>query len=166
VTGCWTRQRIGINGFCSGWPEVTSGVPHGSVLGYLLFTIYINDLDTGLEGSFAKYADDTKIDGTLSCNEEIRTLQMDIDRLGEWAKMWQMEFKVDKCEVMHFDRKYGKAIYYLDGERLQGSPVQRDLGVLIDESQKNSKQVQQIIKKANRMLFITKGIEYKSKEVL
>ena len=51
---------------------------------------------------------DTKIGRTVNCNEEIRTLQMDKDRLGEWANMWQMEFNVDKCEVMHFGHKNGK----------------------------------------------------------
>ena len=66
--------------------------------------------------------------------------------------MWQMEFNVDKCEVMHFGRKNGKATYYPNGERLRGAPVQRDLDVLVHESQKTSMQVQQTIKKANGML--------------
>ena len=96
-------------------------MPQALVLGPQLFTIYINDLDTEIEGSIAKFADDTKIGGTISCNEEIRTLQIDIDKLEEWAKMGQMEFNVDKCEVMHFGRQNGTVTYYLMG---------RDFGVL------------------------------------
>ena len=52
---------------------------------------------------------------------------MDIGRLGEWAKTCQMEFNVDKCEVMHFGWKNGKVTYYLNGEILWGAPMQRDL---------------------------------------
>ena len=67
---------------------------------------------------------------------------------------------MDKCEVMHFGRKNVMATYYLNGARLQGALVQRDLGVLVHESQKTSMPVKQIIKKANGMLaFIAKGIE-------
>ena len=62
------------------------------------FTIYINDLQAGTECNIAKFADDTKIGGKAGSEVDIKILQMDIDRLGEWAKIWQMEFNVDKCK--------------------------------------------------------------------
>ena len=58
--------------------------------------------------------DDTKIGGKAGSEENIKILQMDIVRLGEWAKIWQMEFNVGKCEVIHFGRKNRKANYYLN----------------------------------------------------
>ena len=94
----------------------------------------------------------------------MENLQKDLDRLGEWARKWQMEFNVGKCEVVHFGRNNGRKDYYLRGEKLQQATVQRDLGVLVHESQKPSLQV---VRKANGMLaFIARGIEYKSREVL
>ena len=79
---------MGIKGSFSGWQPVTSGVPQGSVLGLQLFTIYINDLEEGTEGTAAKFADDTKICRGTGSIEEARGLQKDLDRLGEWAKKW------------------------------------------------------------------------------
>ena len=161
------KQRVGINGSLSEWQAVTSGVPQGSVLGPQLFTIYINDLDEGIQSNISKFADDTKLGGSVNCEEDAMRMQGDLDRLGEWADAWQMKFNADKCEVIHFGSKNRKADYYLNGVKLGKGEVQRDLGVLVHQSMKVSMQVQQAVKKANGMLaFITRGIEYRSKEVL
>ena len=64
--GNWLKgrtQRVGINGCFSDWSEVTSGVPQGSILGPLLFTIYINDLEDGISSKMLKFADDSKLWG-------------------------------------------------------------------------------------------------------
>ena len=74
---------------------------------------------------------------------------------------------VDKCEVMHFGRRNQKSEYYLSGERLQVNEVHRNLGVLVHESQQASKQVQQVVQKANYILaFIAKRFEFKTRGVL
>ena len=83
---------------------MTSGVPQGLVLGPLLFVIYINDLDENLGGMVSKFADDTKIGGIVDSEEGDLGLQRDLDQLGQWADEWQMEFNLDKCEVMQFSR--------------------------------------------------------------
>ena len=134
------------------------------MLGPQLLTIYIEDLEEGTKCRVTKFADDTKMSGKAHCVEDAESLQRDLDRLSEWARIWQMEYNVGKCEVIHFGRNNSKMDYYLNGEKLQHATVQRDLGVLVHESQKLSLQV---IKKANGMLaFIAKGMEYKSREVL
>ncbi|XP_072437775.1 uncharacterized protein [Chiloscyllium punctatum] len=161
------KQRVVINGSISKWQAVTSGVPQGSVLGPQLFTIYVNDIEDGISNNISKFADDTKLGGRVKCDEDVRGLQGDLDKLGEWADAWQMQFNVDKCLVIHFGGKNRKADYYLNGIKLGKGAVQRDLGVLVHQSMKASMQVQQVVKKANSMLaFITRGIEYRSKEVL
>ena len=81
---------------------MTSGIPQGSVLGPLLFVIYINDLNENLAGMVSKFADDTKIGGTVDSEEGYLGMQRDLDQLGQWADEWQMEFNLDKCEVMYF----------------------------------------------------------------
>ena len=161
------KQRVGVNGSFSEWQAVASGVPQGSVLGPQLFTIYINDLEEGIRSNTSKFADDTKLGGSVNCEEDVRRLQGDLDRLSEWADAWQMQYNIDKCEVIHFGGKNKGADYYLNGVRLGKGEVQRDLGVLVHQSLKVGMQVQQAVKKANGMLaFITRGFQYRSKEVL
>ena len=84
----------------SKWGNVTSGVSQGSVLGPLLFIIYINDLATGINSDISKFADDTKIGKLVKNIDDARMLQDDLNRLYEWSEKWQMKFKVNKCSIM------------------------------------------------------------------
>ena len=102
------RQRVGINGVYSLWREVTSGVPQGSVLGPILFVIYINDLDSDLVSKIGKFADDTKMYKNVNCTEDAEILRNDLSVLDEWSKKWQMQLNVEKCVVMHMGRKRSK----------------------------------------------------------
>ena len=95
------RQRVIINGVTSEWTAVTSGVPQGSVLGPLLFLIYINDLDNGLISWVSKFADDTNLGINAADPEAVRNLQMDLAAIGEWSNLWQIPFNLDKCHVLH-----------------------------------------------------------------
>lgn len=82
------RQRVVLNGCCSEWQPVTSGVPQGSVLGPILFLIYINDLDLNITSTLMKLADDTKIGNKVDTSQGIQVLQNDLQLLEEWSVKW------------------------------------------------------------------------------
>ena len=161
------KQRVSINGHFSQWRVVSSGVPQGSVLGPMLFNLFINDLELGLSSEVAKFADDTKLFRVVKAREDCEALQRDLSRLEEWASMWQMRFNVAKCKVMHIGTKNPKYKYKLMGSELAETDQERDLGVMIDNSLKTSAQCATAIKKANAMLgVIRKGIENKSAGII
>ncbi len=94
------QQRVVIDGFNSEWAPVTSGVPQGSVLGPLLFIIYISDLDVELSNRYSKYADDTKFDNSVLTDEDRRSLQEDLHKISDLSDRWKKPFNVDKCQVL------------------------------------------------------------------
>ena len=79
------KQRVVLRGVSSNWQPVTIGVPQGTVLGPLLFLIYINDTDEGMEGQIIKFADDTKLYRTIRNEQDAEALQKDIDQIEQWS---------------------------------------------------------------------------------
>ena len=161
------RQRVVIRGETSDWVPVTSGVPQGSVLGPLLFIIYINDIDVGIVSRIAKFADDTKIGGNVSSPEKIEELHSDLVKIGEWSERWQMPFNLDKCKVMHIGHANPSANYTLLGSAVSSTELEKDLGVLISSDLKFSKQCIEVEKKAQRLLgYIKRQFRFRNKEIV
>ena len=146
------RQRVVVNGQTSDWAPVTSGVPQGSVLGPLLFIIYINDIDDDIVAKISKFADDTKLGINAAKAENVVHLKEDLRRLGEWSEKWQIPFNVNKCKVMHFGHRNPQAQYSLLDSVLESTDSEKDLGVVITSDLKFSRQCIEAEKKAQRML--------------
>jgi len=149
-------QRVCINGVLFGRRLVTSGVPQGSVLGPLLFLIFINDLDLGLLSSILKFADDTKVFGKVATPTERLQLQLDLNELCRWADEWQMKFNVSKCMVMHTGLSNNNYLYSMNGQTLNEVAERKDLGIMISSDLKVANHCQHACSKANRMLGLIK----------
>ena len=163
-------QRVGVRGRWSGWRRVLSGIPQESVLGPVLFLLFIDDLEEGLMSGVLKFADDTKIFRRVDSEEDRELLQRDLDRLVQslqWSEVWQMKFNVDKCKVMHLGRGNSGKNYVMNGGRLGVVGEERDLGVRITNYLKASVHCAYVCVRANRVLgMISRTMVYRNPDIL
>ena len=161
------EQRVVLNGQTSGWRKINSGVPQGSVLGPLLFLIYINDLPDGIISMCKIFADDTSLfSKVLDINKSVTELNTDLEKISQWAYQWKMQFNPDpnkQANEVIFSRK-------LVSNNLSHPPVkfnnnnitrcshQKHLGVVLDSNLNFNTHIDQKIKKCNKMIGLIRRL--------
>ena len=161
------RQRVVVDGEVSSWKPVLSGVPQGSVLGPILFLIYINDLEEGVTGNILKFADDTKLFRKVKEIGDKQKLQDDIDKLVKWSEKWQMLFNFGKCKCLHTGSGNTGVNYEMGGTILSKTVKEKDLGVTMNANMKVSEQCRIAASKGNQVLgMIRRNITYKEKSLI
>ena len=97
------RQRVVVNGKTSDWKPVTSGVPEGSILAPLIFSMFINDLPKHIQSNCLMYADDVKIFRKIESSSDGKRLQDDLDRLKSWSIRWGLKLNPGKMQIVLYD---------------------------------------------------------------
>ena len=162
------KQVVVVNGTSSQPANVTSGVPQGTVLGPLLFLIYINDIAKEIASDIRLFADDSILYRQVLTMEDHIILQRDLHRLEEWARTWKMKFNVKKCAVMSITnkRKPSTYNYLLDNENIPRVRSHDYLGIKVTDDLKWNLHYDHILKKAKQSLGMVRRNLYScSKEV-
>ena len=148
-------QVVLVNGTKSQSAPVISGIPQGSVLGPLLFVIYINDLPERVDSDVYLFADDTKILRQVSSADDAIMLQNDLDSLERWSNDWLLKFNADKCHVLtlgKFENIKHTHRYEVYGDEIDHVFDEKDLGVTIDFELTFEQHMSQKINKANTIM--------------
>ena len=164
------KMRTSVNGFMSTVRLVISGVPQGSVLGPLLFVIFINDLPNCLKNISKLFADDLKIIANAQAPDIVRE---DLQALEKWESIWLLKFHQSKCKVMHSDFNDNPSnSYQFNGVTLSAidndKELEKNLGIIItDKSLSWNLQIKSSISKATQMIaWVTRNMISREKNVM
>lgn len=151
------RQKVRVNEVTSDWCSVDSGVPQGSVLGPILFTLFVSDIPGEVKNIIEMFADDTKMYAAIVKSSSAASLNSDLAKLHDWSIRMQMRFHPEKCKALHLGSNNPHSQYHMpksDGSThtLQAVTSEKDLGVTIDDKLKFSDHVNSAVSKANRVL--------------
>lgn len=146
------QQRVRVNTEYSDFSAVASGIPQGSILGPLLFIIFINDLPDNLQSTCKIFADDTKIYGP---SQNSYTLQDDLEKLLKWSDSWQLHFNKSKCSVLHMGKNNSVKTYFTDPDKLhplKETHQEKDVGVTFTNNLNFDVHINNAASKANQMV--------------
>ncbi len=152
------KQKVVVNGEESDWTDIQSGIPQGSVLGPVLFLIYVNDLPDVVECMIKMFADDTKLYGQVNGQDGSNTIQSSLHNTCTWMDSWQLGINKAKCKHLHIGanntNKYN--LTDKDGNQFEVKQVEqeKDLGVIFDSKLKFCQHINAQIAKANRNVGI------------
>jgi len=149
------KMRLEVRGDHSDWVSVTSGVPQGSVLGPLLFLVFVNDIPEWIRTSIKMFADDMNLWTRISTLEDSHVLQDDLDELMCWSDKWKLGFNPQKCKTMHIGHSVNTE-YKMTTQgkvwKLDETKEERDLGVIVTNNLKPSQQCTKATSKARSIL--------------
>ena len=144
----------------SHWKSVTSGIPQGSVLGPILFVIFINDLPGDVLSDVFMFADDTKIFRQIS-GQLFNQIWI---KLFDWSQTWLLKFHPDKCKVLPVSNKsitadtvvYSIKTYDAGRTTLETVDPEKDAGVTIDSNLSFANHIKNQVNKANQIVGLTR----------
>ena len=112
------QQRVVLDNKASDYLPVKSGIPQGTVLGPLMFLLYINDIDQNISSTIRLFTDDCIMYRTVTTREEASSLQYDLDKIYDWCTTWQMQLNIDKCAILRCTRSPSPVLfdYMADGK--------------------------------------------------
>ena len=161
------EQRVVLNGQTSEWKKIMSRIPQGSVLGSLLFLIYINDLPDGINSLCKIFADDRSLFSKVyDVHKLASNLNDDLDKISYWAYQWKMQFNPDlnkQANEVIFSRKTRSndlshpPIKFNNNDNSK-CPHQKHLGIALDSKLNFSAHVDQKIKKCNRIIGLIRRL--------
>ena len=160
-------QRVVLNGQNSKWEKISAGVPQGSILGPILFLIYINDISENLESNVKLFADDTSIFSVVfDPNLAAAILNRDLLKIQQWAFQWKMSFNPDpskQAQEVIFSRKNNKPYHpdlVFNQVNIQRTQSQKHLGLILDEKLDFKEHVKVLMDKASKGISIIRKLRY------
>ena len=164
---CDRFQRVVLNGQNSKWEKISAGVPQGSILGPLLFLIYINDISENLESNVKLFADDTSIFSVVfDPNSSARKLNNDLIKIQQWAYQWKMSFNPDptkQAQEVIFSRKNNKPYHpdlIFNQTNIKRTSSQKHLGLILDEKLNFKQHLKVLIDKASKGISVLRKLRY------
>ena len=161
-------QRVVVDGYESEYAKVISGVPQGTVLGPVMFLLYINDINNNVSSPLRLFADDCIIYRTIKSEQDHIQLQQDLHTVYEWSQKWQMRFNTSKCVTLRCYRVLSPSLftYVLNDQPISCVDQHPYLGVTLTSNMSFSSHIQKITAKATRVLnFIKRNLYNCSKEI-
>lgn len=161
---CYLSQRtqtVVLNGKCSEYADVTSGVPQGSVLGLLLFLIYVNYISAGISSSIRLFVDDCVVYRNSFDHNDVLELQKDLSLIYSWCTKWKMNLNITKCVHILFTKKMKpfQSQYHLNNVQLKQESTYKYLGIILSSECSWRPQVDTLIAKAGKALnFIQRNL--------
>ena len=156
------KQLVSVGSSESRWGNVLSGVPQGSVLGPILFLLYVNDIPNLIKSGIKMFADDVKVYRAVQNEDDCKELQEDLANLEVWTSDWLLKLNTSKCKVMHCGTSNKHYDYHLNTSSVDPTPLQKtseekDLGLYITSSLKPTNHCQKVANKAMSALRLIRN---------
>ncbi|CAB9543087.1 hypothetical protein BROOK1789C_685, partial [Bathymodiolus brooksi thiotrophic gill symbiont] len=159
-------QRVVIKDALSNIGQLKAGVPQGSVLGPLLFLVFINDIADGMTGLGRLFADDTSIGHIANDKDSLQDMvNLDLAYLKDWSKRWLVKFNQNKTEIMVFSSRDTKLYFNFDfeGASLRDVELHKHLGVIFSNDCKWTKHIDKLIEKSSKQINVLRKLKFKLK---